>query len=122
MHWRRVFKYTHVGHHKSVTPTPWAIFAFQPLEAVIQFCGIILLVILIPLHPLVLLAFLAHDTMVNTAGHTGYEVVPGAVSRKAWFKGLNTVTHHDAHHTNMRVNFGSFFNVWDRWMGTFSDR
>lgn len=121
MHWKPVFKYTHVGHHKSIAPTPWAIFAFQPLEAVIQFCGIILLVLLIPLHPLTLLAFLIHDTMVNTAGHTGYEVVPRAVSRKAWFKGLNTVSHHDAHHTNMKVNYGSFFNVWDRWMGTFAD-
>jgi sterol desaturase/sphingolipid hydroxylase (fatty acid hydroxylase superfamily) len=34
---------------------------------------------------------------------------------------FNTVTHHDAHHTNTQVNFGVFFNVWDRWMGTFSE-
>jgi sterol desaturase/sphingolipid hydroxylase (fatty acid hydroxylase superfamily) len=122
MHWRPIFKYVHVGHHKSITPTPWAIFAFQPLEAVIQFFGIILLVVLIPLHPLTLVAFLWHDTMVNTAGHTGYEIVPKWISRRRWFKGLNTVSHHDAHHNNLKVNFGSFFNVWDRWMGTFSDR
>src|SRR5436853_7532440 len=45
MHWRPVFKYVHLAHHRSVTPTPWAIFAFQPLEAVIQFIGIMLLVL-----------------------------------------------------------------------------
>lgn len=121
MHWRPVFKYTHVGHHRSISPTPWAIYAFQPLEAVIQFCGIILIIVFLPLHPLVLLAFLWYDTLVNTAGHTGYEMVPTVLSRSWLFQGLNTVTHHDAHHTNMRVNFGSFFNVWDRWMGTFLD-
>lgn len=37
MHWRPLFKYVHLGHHKSLTPTPWAIYSFQPLEAVIQF-------------------------------------------------------------------------------------
>ena len=120
MHWRPVFPYIHLGHHRSVSPTPWAIYAFQPLEAIIQFCGIILLVVFVPLHPLVLLAFLSYDTLVNTAGHTGYELVPKAISSHWLFKPFNTVTHHDTHHTNVRVNFGSFFNIWDRIMGTFS--
>jgi Delta7-sterol 5-desaturase len=121
MHWRPVFKYFHLGHHRSLTPTPWAIYAFQPLEAVTQFLGVALLVIFLPLHPLALLLFLWYDTEVNTAGHTGYEVVPDSVARHWLFRGLNTARHHDAHHTNTRVNFGSFFNVWDRWMGTFQD-
>jgi lathosterol oxidase len=121
MHWRPVFKYLHAGHHKSLTPTPWAIFAFQPAEAAIQFFGIMLLVIFVPLHPLSLLAFLWLDSQMNTAGHTGFEVVPRFISRSAWYQGLNTVAHHDAHHTHPHKNFGSFFNVWDRWMGTFLD-
>lgn len=121
MHWRPVFKYFHAGHHKSVSPSPWATYAFQPLEAITQFCGIMLIVVLVPLHPIVLLAFLSWDTIVNVAGHTGYELVPNWISRQRWFKGFNTVTHHDNHHTNMRVNYGAFFNVWDRWMGTYLD-
>jgi lathosterol oxidase len=121
MHWQPVFKYIHVGHHRSVSPTPWAIFSFQPLEAMIQFCGIMMIVIFVPLHPLMLLAFLAYDTLVNTAGHTGYELVPKFISQSPPFKVFNTVTHHDSHHTNMRVNFGVFFNLWDRCMGTFQD-
>ncbi len=121
MHWRPVFKYMHAGHHRSVTPTPWAIFAFQPLEALLQGVGIALLVIFLPLHPVVLLVFLWIDTVVNTAGHSGYELVPKSVSRSWLYSGFNTVRHHDSHHTNMKVNFGSFFNIWDRWMGTFMD-
>lgn len=122
MHWRPVFKYFHLAHHRSIAPTPWAIYAFDPLEAVTQFIGIMLLVMFLPLHPLVLLAFLSYDTLVNTAGHTGYEMVPKPVSQHWFLKYFNTVTHHDSHHTNTRVNFGSFFNVWDRLMGTFEDR
>jgi sterol desaturase/sphingolipid hydroxylase (fatty acid hydroxylase superfamily) len=121
MHWRPVFKYFHQGHHRSISPTPWAIFAFQPLEAATQFAGIMAMVMFIPLHPLALLLFFWHDSEVNTAGHTGYEVVPQWLSKHWIYRGFNTVRHHDAHHTNTRVNYGSFFNVWDRWMGTFHD-
>ncbi len=113
MHWRPVFKYFHLAHHRSVTPTPWAIFAFSPLEAITQFIGFGAIVVLLPLHPIALFAFLWWDTMVNTAGHTGFELVPKFISRSWFYKGFNTVTHHDTHHTNMKKNFGSFFNVWD---------
>ena len=119
MHWKPLFKYTHLGHHRSVSPTPWAIYAFQPAEAIIQFLGICGLVLFLPLNPAALLVFLAIDTHINTAGHTGYEVVPRWLSRQWFFKGINTVTHHDNHHTNFSKNFGAFFNVWDRLMGTF---
>lgn len=121
MHWPRVFKYVHLGHHRSATPTPWAIFAFQPLESILQFVPVALIVIYVPLHPLTLLAYLSYDTVINTAGHTGYEMIPESVASSWFFRGLNTVCHHDAHHSNTQVNFGSFFNVWDRWMGTFLD-
>jgi sterol desaturase/sphingolipid hydroxylase (fatty acid hydroxylase superfamily) len=121
MHLPSLFKYVHAGHHRSIAPTPWAIFAFQPLEAVIQFFGISLIVVLLPLHPLVLLLFLSYDTLVNTAGHTGYEMVPQAASKHWLFKWFNTVTHHDNHHTNLRKNFAVFFTFWDWRMGTLLD-
>ena len=121
MHWRPIFKYTHAGHHKSVSPTPWAIFAFQPAEAVLQFLCLGLIIVFIPMKPIVLAAYLSFDSMINIAGHTGHEVVPSWMSKHWFFKRFNNVTHHDNHHTNMRCNFGAFFNVWDRWMGTFVD-
>ncbi|WP_254508763.1 sterol desaturase family protein [Anatilimnocola floriformis] len=119
MHWRPVFKYTHLGHHRSVSPTPWAIYAFQPAEAFLQFLGIAVVIMIVPLHPLGMLLFFWIDAQVNTAGHTGYELVPRFIRQSPWFQGCNTVTHHDLHHTHPNKNFGSFFNVWDRWMGTY---
>jgi sterol desaturase/sphingolipid hydroxylase (fatty acid hydroxylase superfamily) len=118
MHWRRVFKYWHAPHHKSVTPTAWAIFAFSPLEAVTQFAGLALMVMYLPLSPLTLLAFLTYDTAINTAGHCGFELTPRWLSRSWLWWPFSTVSSHDRHHTNMRVNFGSFLNVWDRICGT----
>ena len=47
--------------------------------------------------------------------------MPGWMSKHWLFRGLNNVTHHDNHHTNMRCNYGAFFNIWDRLMGTFID-
>jgi len=121
MHWQPVFKYFHAGHHRSVSPSPWAIFAFQPLEAILQFSCLMFIVIFVPLKPIIFLAFMSYDSMINIAGHTGHEMIPPWMSRHWLFKGFNNVTHHDNHHTNMRCNFGAFFNVWDRWMGTFVD-
>jgi sterol desaturase/sphingolipid hydroxylase (fatty acid hydroxylase superfamily) len=121
MHWRPVFKYMHAAHHRSISPTPWAIFAFSPAEAVLQFLVFVLIVMFIPLHPLALFTFLFLDTQMNTGGHTGYELVPRFIAKHPLYQGLNTVTDHDRHHTNMSKNFGSFFNVWDRWMGTFEE-
>jgi len=34
MHHRKLFKWTHEGHHRSVQPTPWASFSFDAIEAV----------------------------------------------------------------------------------------
>lgn len=122
MHWRPVFKYMHLTHHRSVTPTPWAIFAFSPLEAICQFLGLSLLIIFLPMCPIVILLFLMYDTAVNVGGHTGFEIIPAWMEKLPVFRWFNTVRHHDTHHTNVRVNYGSFLNVWDRWMGTFRDR
>lgn len=121
MHWRPIFKYVHAGHHRSIAPTPWAIYAFQPAEAAIQFVGIMLLVIFLPLRPLVFLAFLSYDTFINTAGHTGFEIAPRRLAECRALKWFNTVAHHDSHHTHMATNYGVFFNLWDRLMGTFRD-
>lgn len=121
MHWRPIFKYSHAGHHRSVTPTPWAIFAFQLPEAILQGAAMVVLIVVLPLHPAVIFAFFWLDTMMNIAGHCGFEIVPRFVSQSWFFSGINTVRHHDSHHTDMQYNFGSFFNVWDRWMGTFLD-
>jgi sterol desaturase/sphingolipid hydroxylase (fatty acid hydroxylase superfamily) len=118
MHLKPVFRHVHRLHHRSVTPSPWALYAFDPIEAVLTFAIFAPIVVFLPLHPIAMGVLLAHNLVVNLGGHTGHELIP------PWWKankllGLgNVVTFHDMHHTQVRCNFGSYWHLWDRWMGT----
>lgn len=122
MHTKLFFKYFHAGHHRSLTPTPWAILSFQPLETVFQVGFFALLILFVPMHPAVLLAYFMFDGLVNAAGHCGHEIVPARYREHPLLRYTNAVTHHDLHHSRFNYNFGQYFNVWDRLMGTFLDR
>ena len=61
MHLPPLFKAVHAGHHRSLTPTPWSILSFQPLETISQFGFFALVIFFVPLHPATLLAYLLFD-------------------------------------------------------------
>lgn len=122
MHLPAFYRHFHAGHHRSVTPTPWAMLCFQPLETIPQFLFFALLVLYVPMHPAALLAYFLLDSLFNAAGHSGYEVVPRSLGRGAATQYLNAVAHHDLHHSRFNYNFSQYFNVWDRLMGTYLDR
>jgi sterol desaturase/sphingolipid hydroxylase (fatty acid hydroxylase superfamily) len=102
-----------------VTPTPWAVYRFQPAETIIQFAFYPLILLVIPIHVGVLIIFLTYNILVNTGGHAGFEFIPDRMKNHWFFKWSNCVTHHDIHHSKFNFNFGLYFNFWDRLMGTF---
>ena len=118
MHHPKIYKYTHVTHHKFTNPTPWSAFTFGPTEAILQFGIIPLLVFIIPLHWLAVTIFIVNMIAINVLGHLGFELF----SRRyilTWFgKWSNTSTHHNRHHVRVRYNFSLYFIFWDRWMNT----
>lgn len=122
MHHPRLFRLFHRAHHLSTNPTPWASYAFDPLEAVVQASIFPIAVTVIPMHPLAFFVFMVWQIAFNVAGHTGYEFYP------RWFvdswlgKFINTPTNHVMHHEYFRGNYGLYFNLWDRWMGTNHER
>lgn len=118
MHHRRLFRVFHRVHHESTNPSPWAAYCFAPLEALVQACIFPLLVFTVPMHPLAFLAFMIWQIVFNVLGHTGYEYFPRWLMRSWLGKVLNTPTNHVQHHEKMRGNYGLYFNVWDRLMGT----
>lgn len=118
MHHPRVFRLVHRAHHLSTSPTPWAAYAFGPAEAVVQ-AGIGPLVVLtIPTHGAAFAAFMAWQITFNVFGHCGYEIYPRWFLRTPLGWVVNSVTHHAQHHEKFRGNYGLYFNVWDRLMGT----
>jgi Delta7-sterol 5-desaturase len=122
MHLRPLFQLCHAEHHRSITPTPWSILAFTPLETLIQFALFGFLLWLVPLHPATLLVYMLFNGMINAAGHCGHEIIPPRWREHRFLKYLNAVTHHDLHHSRFRYNFAQYFNIWDRLFGTFLER
>ncbi len=118
MHQPKLFKMVHRIHHLSYNPTPMAAMSFHPLEALVEFGIVPLVVFIVPIHPFALL-FLSLWSMVwNITGHLGYEFFPKGFTRH-WFWGwVNTSTHHNMHHQRVNYNYGLYFNIWDRWMHT----
>jgi Delta7-sterol 5-desaturase len=118
MHHPRLFSAVHRTHHVSANPTPWAAYAFSVPEAFVQ-AGIgVLIPLTIPSHPLAFAIFMIWQITFNVFGHSGYEIFPRWFLRTWPGKLLNTPTHHAMHHETVRANFGLYFNVWDRLMGT----
>lgn len=118
MHTRLLYPLFHKGHHRSVSPTPFATWAFMPLEAVVQAAYVPLVVWILPLHYSVVVIFYSGMFLRSMIGHCGYEVYPQVVVNSRWFRWIATVSHHDMHHHYFHYNFGIYFTWWDKWMGT----
>ena len=118
VHHPKIFKWTHLTHHKSVNPSPFASYSFQFIEAVLEVLIIPILVFLLPLHPSAIVLFAMFSLIINVYGHLGYEIVPKWF-RKSWlFQFQNTSVHHNLHHSRFEGNYGLYFRYWDRMMGT----
>ncbi len=118
MHHERLFKATHLSHHRSRRPTPWAAFSFHPWETVLSAWVIPALAFIVPIHVYAVLALLTIMTYCSVANHAGWEIVPPRLLNGFIGKHLITARHHDLHHTNYKANFGLYFRFWDRLMGT----
>lgn len=118
MHHPLLFKHVHKVHHMSNNPTPWAAFSFHPLEALVEFGIIPIMVFLMPLHPAAIAVFALYMVSLNVIGHLGFEIFPRGFTQHKLFGLHNTSTHHNMHHKLVNCNYSLYFNVWDKWMGT----
>lgn len=118
LHQRRWFRAVHGRHHASLHPTPWAAYAFHPVEALVQAVFLPLFLLLVPVHAGVLVVFLLHMILRNTIGHCGHELMHWPWARSGWLGWITPVCHHHFHHARNRGNFGLYFTWWDRLCGT----
>ncbi len=118
LHSRWLFRRVHGVHHRSRNPSPWAAYAFHPVEALVNSLVTPLALLVVPLHGLVLFAFAIHQIVRNAHGHLAIETMPRGFARH-WLGGrFTTTTHHHLHHETAQGNYGLWFTFWDRWMGT----
>jgi len=118
MHHKALFKWFHLVHHKSTNPSPWAAYAFHPLEAVVEVGIVIIFLFTIPIHKSHLLIFFLMMIIYNVYGHLGYELYPKGFSKSAIGRWINTSVNHNQHHQYFTGNYGLYFLFWDRVFGT----
>lgn len=118
MHHPKIFRYFHLVHHQSVNPSPWAAYAFHPLEAIVEVGIFAVFLFTIPIHRLHLPIFFLLSIIYNVYGHTGYELYPKGFSKHWLGKWINTSVNHNQHHQYFKGNYGLYFLFWDRMMGT----
>jgi len=118
LHWRPLFRLAHHVHHRSTSPTPWAAYAFHPIEALVQAGIYVVIVFTLPMHPAALMLFLTYMIVRNVVGHLGFEVWPAGFARFPLTRWHLTPTHHDLHHRFGKGNYGLYFSFWDDWVGT----
>lgn len=118
MHHRLLFRTFHRTHHKSVTSTVFAAYAFDAPEAFVHGLFVPLWLLIIPMHQLGILIFLAFMVGRNATGHCGVELCSIQLAASGWFGWFSPTAHHDLHHTTVKYNYGLYFTWWDRLMGT----
>jgi len=118
MHHKKLFRLFHLVHHHSTNPSPWAAYSFHPLEAVVEAGIFAVFLFTIPVHPLHFYIFFFFMIVYNVYGHLGYELYPKGFSRHWLGKWINTSVSHNQHHQYFKGNYGLYFTIWDRLMGT----
>ena len=118
IHHPKLFRLFHLVHHRSVNPSPWAAYAFHPLEAFAESLIFVIFLFTIPMTIWHLSVFFVLSLFYNVYGHLGYELYPASFNRHWLGRWVNTSVSHNLHHHYFKGNYGLYFLFWDRMMGT----
>lgn len=119
LHTPAFFKAWHRTHHRSITPTPFAAYAFDAREAFVQAFYFVIWQLLVPTPNLAFFIALGISILRNAWGHLGIELHPRGFADHWFWGNFTTTTHHDLHHSGgFASNHGLYFTWWDRAMCT----
>lgn len=106
----------HQWHHKSVAPTVWSADSQSVVETALIQGFMIAAALVLPITPVALILHRLYDHVNGQIGHCGYEYAGGPAT--SFPSPMVAVAYHDVHHSRFKYNFGNYFSVWDRLMGT----
>lgn len=118
LHHKKLFNLTHLVHHQSTNPSPWASYSFHFLEAWTEGAVLLVIVMVMPIHPSMVVWFTVVGFIINVYGHLGYEIAPKWYRNTFLFEITNTSVYHNMHHSKFKGNYGLYFRIWDRLMKT----
>jgi lathosterol oxidase len=111
LHHPLLFRTIHVRHHQFRQPTPWAAFAFHPLDAFAQAFPYHVAAFVFPLHVGAYTVAMSLGMVWSISIHDRVSLFP-----HRW---LLYAGHHTLHHLHNRFNLGQYFTAWDRLGGTY---
>lgn len=118
MHKNKWVYKSHATHHKFINVTPWAAYAFHVGEGFIHAFSFFVMIMILPWHPIAIIAHSYITIGYNGFIHCGYDFMPRTWRTHIFLKWLNTPTHHIYHHQKFDCNYGFVFTFWDKVMGT----
>ena len=118
MHHPKLFKYVHKVHHKSIDPSPFAAFAFHPLEAIVETAIYVVFAFLFPVNTWALYVWQIIQMTLNVIGHLGYEIYSKGFNTHWLFKWKTPSTHHNMHRSHFSGNYGLYITRWDKFFKT----
>lgn len=112
LHTRMLYRHIHKPHHSFINTTPFAAFAFHPVDGYMQGVAYHIFVFVFPFHAAVHLVSLVAVSMwtINIHDRVSFGI-----------PGVNGAGHHTIHHTTYKSNYGQYFTLWDQLCGTFRD-
>jgi Delta7-sterol 5-desaturase len=116
IHTKRLYRWVHAWHHKSITPTVWSNNSDTLIDDIILQSYFFVAPFFLPIPGAILIAHKIYDQITGMIGHAGYEYSAGPLSRFPF--PLLGVTFHDQHHESFRYNYATHFSFWDRMMKT----
>ncbi|KAI1483921.1 hypothetical protein F4774DRAFT_363954 [Daldinia eschscholtzii] len=106
LHHPLVYKHLHKPHHKWIMPTPYASYAFHPVDGWSQSLPYHIFPILFPLNKFASVAFFVFVNFWTIMIHDGEYMANSPV--------INGAACHTMHHLYFNYNYGQYTTFWDR--------
>ena len=116
LHRPLMYKHVHSWHHRNMNIGPWSGLSMHPLEQMILYSDLVLLLIL-PSSGVHMLFALMHHTMGAPMSHTGYDAVQLPARQRFELGDF----HHQLHHRFIECNYGGLESPLDEMIGAFHD-
>ncbi|KNG88767.1 putative sterol desaturase [Aspergillus nomiae NRRL 13137] len=111
LHYPPVYRWLHKPHHKWIMPSPFASYAFHPLDGWSQSIPYHVYPLLFPLQKSAYLGLFVFVTMWTVFIHDAEYLSESIV--------VNGAACHTMHHLYFNYNYGQFLTFWDRVSGTY---
>lgn len=111
LHHKVIYKRLHKPHHKWIVPTPFASYAFHPLDGFAQSIPYHLFVFLFPLQKFAYIGLFVFVNIWTILIHDGEYLSNNAV--------INSAACHSVHHLYFNHNYGQYTTLWDRLGGSY---